>query len=141
MTVQEMQGIYAAACRRRHLRPNQGEGQAWYRELKDLAKDEVEKALEAWESVGQLDFRGKKRLRWLPSAAELRALVTGQRLRARREAQVEAAEWISRICSGAARHRWTTLSVPTAADEATRCPWCQAEAYAEREGPYAQPKA
>ena len=71
MTPKEVESVYVRACHKRRLRPNQEEGQEWYRQLKGFERADVEQAVAEWDANGTLDLRGQPKSKWLPSAIEL----------------------------------------------------------------------
>ena len=105
MTLKEVESLYVRACRKRRLRPNQEEGQEWYRRLKDFELADVARALSEWDADGTLDLRGQPKSKWLPSAVELAnltAAVAEKRLKLS-TGPVDVLYW---RCEGTLSHRW-----------------------------------
>lgn len=84
----ETERLYVRACRERRLEPQQEEGQAWHKAVKQFELRDVEAGLERWSASTERDAQGNVKSKWLPVASELRALAEA----AKKKREAAAAE-------------------------------------------------
>ena len=131
MTLKEVESVYFRACHKRRLRPNQEEGQEWYRQLKGFERADVERAMAEWDADGTLDLRGQPKSKWLPSAVELANLTAAvaKKRSALSAGPVDVLYW---HCEGPLLHRrvaYIGRSIENPKIET--CPWCGVAAHVE----------
>lgn len=135
MTLKEVESVYDRACHKRRLRPNQEEGQEWYRQLKGFERADVEQAVAEWDANGTLDLRGQPKSKWLPSAIELTNLTAAVAERRLKSATgpLDILYW---QCEGPLLHRWVAYIGRSVDNRETGiCSWCGAAAHVEKRSP------
>jgi hypothetical protein len=71
----ETKRVYEQACRTKRITPQDDEGRAWHRVLRDFEARDVEAALDAWWADTTPNLHGEPRGKWMPTPAELKPIV------------------------------------------------------------------
>lgn len=94
----ETKRLYERACGAKRIVPQEDEGRAWHRVLRDFEARDVEAALDAWWADTTTGKDGRPRGAWLPTPAELKPLAEAAE-RKRKVADAEPKDYVSWRCA------------------------------------------